>query len=213
VPSDAAGFEHAPVDALQVPATWHWSDATHVTGLPPVQTPAWQVSIWVQALPSLQTVPFVTGVCVHAPLVPQLSTVQGFPSSQDGGVHVTPPFGNPSSNVYGALELPTSMSRARNAPVAQIPDANDSVPFGASTRAWMLPPLPSAAAFGDDPSAPSLPLTPDTSMRMSFAVSVVPEAGPMKKLDPALSRFAIRICTVPSASTRPLEPMVRSYIW
>jgi hypothetical protein len=28
-----------------------------VTGLPPVQTPLWQVSVWVQALPSLQVSP------------------------------------------------------------------------------------------------------------------------------------------------------------
>jgi hypothetical protein len=28
-----------------------------VTGLPPVQVPAWQVSFWVQALPSSQAVP------------------------------------------------------------------------------------------------------------------------------------------------------------
>jgi hypothetical protein len=31
----------------------------HTTGLPPVQTPAWHVSVWVQALPSPQLVPFV----------------------------------------------------------------------------------------------------------------------------------------------------------
>jgi hypothetical protein len=30
----------------------------HTTGLLPVQTPAWQVSVWVQALPSPQLVPF-----------------------------------------------------------------------------------------------------------------------------------------------------------
>ena len=40
VPSDAAGFEHAPVVGSHVPATWHWSSAVHVTGLLPVQTPA-----------------------------------------------------------------------------------------------------------------------------------------------------------------------------
>jgi hypothetical protein len=49
----------------QVPATWHWSDAEQTTGLPPVQTPLWQVSPWVQALPSVQVVPFVLGVGTH----------------------------------------------------------------------------------------------------------------------------------------------------
>jgi hypothetical protein len=58
VPLVAVGFEHAPVLGLQVPATWHWSLAVHVTGLAPVQVPLWHVSVSVHALPSLQVVPF-----------------------------------------------------------------------------------------------------------------------------------------------------------
>src|SRR2546426_207329 len=57
VPSAAFGFEHVPVAGLQVPATWHWSLAVQTTGLDPVQIPDWHVSVWVQALPSLQFVP------------------------------------------------------------------------------------------------------------------------------------------------------------
>ena len=57
VPSGASGFEQAPVEGLQVPATWHWSLAVQVTGLLPVQTPERHVSDWVHALPSLQAVP------------------------------------------------------------------------------------------------------------------------------------------------------------
>jgi hypothetical protein len=34
------GFEHWPVAESQVPATWHWSSAEHVTALPPVHDPA-----------------------------------------------------------------------------------------------------------------------------------------------------------------------------
>src|SRR5262249_25637076 len=52
VPSGALGFEHWPVAALQVPAWWQLSMGAHVTvevGVP--QTPAWQVSPAVQALP------------------------------------------------------------------------------------------------------------------------------------------------------------------
>jgi len=37
--SGLAGFEHCPVEVLQVPATWHWSDSVHTTGFVPVQTP------------------------------------------------------------------------------------------------------------------------------------------------------------------------------
>ena len=36
---------------------WHWSLAVHVTGFPPVHVPDWQVSVRVQALPSLHPVP------------------------------------------------------------------------------------------------------------------------------------------------------------
>ena len=59
VPFAAAGFEHAPEAGSQVPAAWHWSLAVHATGLAPVHAPFWQLSVWVQALPSLQVVPFV----------------------------------------------------------------------------------------------------------------------------------------------------------
>jgi hypothetical protein len=41
-----------------VPASWQGFWAAHVTGFEPVHPPAWQVSVWVQALPSLQGVPF-----------------------------------------------------------------------------------------------------------------------------------------------------------
>ena len=56
-PSGKLGLEQVPVLVSQVPAAWHWSLAVHVTGLDPVQAPAWQVSVWVQALPSLHAVP------------------------------------------------------------------------------------------------------------------------------------------------------------
>src|SRR5438034_116185 len=49
--------EHVPVAGSQVPASWHWSVAVHTTGFAPVQLPYWQVSVCVQALPSLQAVP------------------------------------------------------------------------------------------------------------------------------------------------------------
>jgi hypothetical protein len=56
--SALSGFEQAPVDGLQAPASWHWSEAGHAFVLAPVQLPAWQVSVCVQALPSLQVSPF-----------------------------------------------------------------------------------------------------------------------------------------------------------
>src|SRR5438445_3415424 len=57
VPSAFAGFEHVPLAGSQVPAMWHWSEAEQTTALLPVHTPLSQVSVWVQALPSLHAVP------------------------------------------------------------------------------------------------------------------------------------------------------------
>src|SRR5213594_808388 len=68
VPSGASGLEQAPVEGLQVPATWHWSLAVQVTGLLPEQTPERQESVWVQALPSLQAVPSAASGLEHAPV-------------------------------------------------------------------------------------------------------------------------------------------------
>ena len=50
--------------------------------LPPAQTPPWQVSPKVQALPSLQVVPSVTGLFWQPSVGLQVSVVQGLPSSQ-----------------------------------------------------------------------------------------------------------------------------------
>jgi len=63
-----AGFEHTPVDGLQVPASWHWSGAGHTTLFPPVQVPPWQVSVWVHAFPSSQALPFGFGGFEHTPV-------------------------------------------------------------------------------------------------------------------------------------------------
>ena len=53
-----AGLAQTPVVVLQMPMVWHWSGAGQTTAGPGAQAPAWQVSFSVQALPSLQAVPF-----------------------------------------------------------------------------------------------------------------------------------------------------------
>jgi hypothetical protein len=68
VPSSLLGFEHEPVDELHVPAVWHESEAVHTTGLLPVHAPPWQLSVCVQALPSLQEVPLVAAGFEQAPV-------------------------------------------------------------------------------------------------------------------------------------------------
>jgi hypothetical protein len=57
VPSGAVGLEQVPLEGLQLPAIWHASSGVQVTGFDPVHVPAWQTSVSVQALPSLQDVP------------------------------------------------------------------------------------------------------------------------------------------------------------
>src|SRR5438876_4335318 len=51
------GLLQVPVAGSQVPAVWHWSEAVHPTGFVPTQAQAAQVSVCVQALPSVQGVP------------------------------------------------------------------------------------------------------------------------------------------------------------
>jgi hypothetical protein len=69
IPSAAAGFEHAPVLGLHVPATWHASLAAHGTGFDPVQAPFWHVSVCVHPLPSEHAVPLAATGLEHAPVV------------------------------------------------------------------------------------------------------------------------------------------------
>jgi hypothetical protein len=71
VPSLAAGLLHVPVEWLQVPATWHWSEAVQVTCAQrstPAQTPAVHLSLTVLALPSLQAVPSLAAGLLHVPV-------------------------------------------------------------------------------------------------------------------------------------------------
>jgi hypothetical protein len=66
VVSALVGFEHAPFAGLHVPAVWHWSLGLQTVDVPPVQDPAWQLSLLVQALPSLHVKPFAFGGFVQA---------------------------------------------------------------------------------------------------------------------------------------------------
>jgi hypothetical protein len=66
-PSAFGGLEQRPLTMSQVPATWQPSAGWQTTGFPPMHTPAWQVSVCVHALPSLQDVPDWS---VHVPCAP-----------------------------------------------------------------------------------------------------------------------------------------------
>ena len=62
------GLLQTPLPVLQVPASWHWSLASQMTGFAPVQMPAWQVSDCVQALPSPQAEPSVLAGLLQTPV-------------------------------------------------------------------------------------------------------------------------------------------------
>lgn len=69
------GFEQMPVALLHTPTSWHWSAAVQLTCAAPTQAPAWQVSVAVQALPSLQLLFFGFSGLEQAPV--SLSQVPG----------------------------------------------------------------------------------------------------------------------------------------
>jgi hypothetical protein len=67
VPFARDACAHEPVTGLQA-AEWHWSWGEQTTGLLPRQTPDWQVSVCVQALPSLHAVPSESIGREHTPV-------------------------------------------------------------------------------------------------------------------------------------------------
>jgi len=103
-----------PVAASQVPGTWQRSEVLHTTGLPPVQTPAWQVSACVQPLPSLQAEPFAFAGLEQTP-VPGTQTPMSWHWSE--AVHVTavPAVQTPAWQVSAPLHRSAS---AHDAPFA-----------------------------------------------------------------------------------------------
>src|SRR5438552_3559199 len=68
LPFALSGLEQVPLAGSQTPASWHWSSAVQTTGSAPVQTPAWQESVWVQASPSEQALPFALSGLEQVPL-------------------------------------------------------------------------------------------------------------------------------------------------
>src|SRR5207237_8993705 len=98
-PSGLAGLLQAPVAGLQVPAVWHWSEAAHTTGSVPTHAPATQVSVCVQASPSLQAMPSTGKPARQIPVRPSQVSVplHGLPSSQSGSALQQP--GMPTAHV------------------------------------------------------------------------------------------------------------------
>src|SRR3989441_12901212 len=66
-PLALARLLQTPDAGLQTPAVWHWSAAVHTRGLAPAQAPASQVSVCVQALPSLHGAPLALAGLLQMP--------------------------------------------------------------------------------------------------------------------------------------------------
>src|SRR5439155_356064 len=67
-PSSLAGLVQPPEAGLRAPAVWPWRGAVHLTGFPPTQAPAVQVSVRVQALPSSHGAPSSLAGLLHRPV-------------------------------------------------------------------------------------------------------------------------------------------------
>src|SRR5262249_10730464 len=63
------GLEQVPVWGSHTPAVWQLSCGWHWRDAPARQAPAWHVSAWVQALPSLQLVPSAFAGFEQVPVV------------------------------------------------------------------------------------------------------------------------------------------------
>src|SRR5262249_22201422 len=66
-PPGLPGLLHAPVAGLHVPARWHWSWASQMTGFAPTHAPAWQASARAQAFPSEHDVPSAAAGLLQEP--------------------------------------------------------------------------------------------------------------------------------------------------
>ena len=103
VPSVLAGLEQ-PVAGLQTPATWQGSIAAQSTALLPLQTPAWQTSVWVQASPSSQIGPVSSAQVPLAAAPAAMEQASQAPAAQAVLQH-TPsaqkPLWQSSSKVHG----------------------------------------------------------------------------------------------------------------
>src|SRR5947199_2651394 len=114
VPLGLAGLLQTPDAGSQVPAVWHWLAAVHTTGFAPTQAPAWQVSLCVHALASLQLVPLGLAGLLQAPDA-GLQTPAVWHWS--AAVHTTGfvPTQMPAAQVSVCVQLLPSLQRAPSA--------------------------------------------------------------------------------------------------
>src|SRR5439155_1686507 len=69
VPFGLSGLEQAPLAGSQTPARSEERSVGKTRGFGPAQAPAWKESLWVQASPSVQAVPFGLSGLEQVPFV------------------------------------------------------------------------------------------------------------------------------------------------
>src|SRR5262249_2926555 len=110
------------------------------SAVPGWQTPPWQTSAPLHALPSLHGVPLTTGACWHPNILSHESTVHGVVSAQLSGVpgRQTPPWHRSAPLQTSPSEQSRSVTQTDWATVAE----TDSTPHATTTRSVRTrPPL------------------------------------------------------------------------
>jgi len=153
LPSTLAGFEQTPFTVSQVPTLWHWSSAVHSTGLLPVHTPLWQVSVLVQALLSLQALP---------------STLDGFEQTPVFGSQL-PALWHWSLAVHDTAPLPVHLPALQASVLVQASPSSQLVPSMRGTALQLpvtvshVPTLQESSKFEQLTAVPFLHMSVDKS--------------------------------------------------
>ncbi len=123
-PLGFAGLEHLPLEVSQLPALWQSSLALHTVAFAPMQTPFWQESVLVQALPSVQPVPLPLIGLLHTP-VAELQVPASWHWSLARQMTGSEPLQAPAWQLEAAVHgspslhvLPSSLGLATHWPVA-----------------------------------------------------------------------------------------------
>jgi hypothetical protein len=210
VPLVALGFEHMPVDVSQVPATWHWSRAVHVTGLAPVHVPLTHVSVWVQALPSLQEVPSFAFGFEHTPVdVSQVpATWQESDAVHTTGVFTQTPLALHASVVHG---LPSLHSLALVQPASPAsPESVVLVPSTAASVAASLAASSVAPSFASGSGAASVASGSKDASLASGSPGAAPSLASAGVASGSASGAGAPLSIVPSAVGLPSDGAVAS---
>jgi hypothetical protein len=220
-PSVCGGFEQVPLCVSQIPAWWHWSMATHTTGLPPAHVPAWQVSVWVHGFWSSQGA--VLFVNTHPVAGAHVSVVHPLLSSQTIAVPVHVPAPQVSPVVHALPSSHTIVLSACTHPVAgshvSVVHVLWSLQSSEPAPSWQLPPAHASPVVHALPSSHAIVLLVNTQPVAGSQLSVVqmfpslhtigvplhvppPQVSPIVQTLPSSQAVVVLVCTQPVAGSQ-----------